>query len=260
MGEVVDAAVDAADDGPAARAAPLADTPSVQDGSAVRDVDRDRADRTPPWRLPDHPPAPDPVLAARLTRRARVLRVVAGTCLVGATAAPWISEDGPPLVLGPYVPRVWHLTVLLAVVGSCAALAASTACFEAEQHGARPGSRRWYVRLPVGLAKVVVLLAAWLAVGVSAVIGSLRAVTVLAPSSASGCRVVLVEGWADGSVQLLPAGEVRPRIVQAYGWDDGSGPAAQGAVHLWWVGERAVLTLDTSGVDMLSPWTISATC
>lgn len=197
--------------------------------------------RLPADRLP-----PDPVRARRLHRQAQVARVVATVSLLTVIALPGAVETGPPLVLGPYVPRAWHLVIALVLLGSGAALVAWWREVVAQDRGWPSGDRRWFVRLPINLAKGALLVVAWPAAGLGCLVGALTVTVVLDPASADGCRVVVQEhqGFStSGDVWLLEPGERRPHHVGTYAVSSAPALVTAGEYTLRWEEETAVLVV-----------------
>jgi hypothetical protein len=195
-------------------------------------------------------PEADPVRAARLARRAQRLRRCTAVGFAATVACAVPAEVGFRAVLpGGYVPRLWHLTVLLAVLATGCACAAVAAGVGARDHGHPPGDRTWWVRWPINLVKTLVPLIAWCAAGVSVLAGAFLSTTVLEPASAGGCRVVVdAEGGYDGgwgTVFLLPAGAVRAVPVGDYSFTGGTHRTAEAT----WAGESVTIRLlDAQGV------------
>jgi hypothetical protein len=187
-----------------------------------------------PYDVP-RPVTPDPVRAARLHRRARVLRWTAALALVLTVGSLRLAGQTDFLVLGDVVPRAWHLTLLLVVAGTACAVAGAWTGFAADDAGGPRGSTRWFVRWPVNLAKGVLLAVAWLTAAVAFLLGASSPVRVLDPPSPQGCRVVVREGFAGGGAVLVaPPGSVRAHEVGWYGSDIGPSPVAAGRYDLTW--------------------------
>jgi hypothetical protein len=195
-------------------------------------------------RLPTDGLPPDPARARRAHRQAAVLRVVAAVSLLTVIPLPGVVEDGPPLVLGPYVPRAWHLAVLAVLLGTGAALVAWAREIRAQDLGRPPGDPRWFVRWPINLAKGVLLVLAWPAAAYAYWLGASTTTVVLDPASAAGCRGVVQEHRffsTSGDVWLLAAGERRPRHVGTYRADVTPELVTAGRYTLRWEDETAVL-------------------
>lgn len=197
-------------------------------------------------RLPAEGLPPDPVRARRLHRQAQVARVVATVSLLTVIALPGVVETGPPLVLGRYVPRAWHLVIALVLLGSVAPLVAWWREMAAQDRGWPPGDRRWFVRLPINLAKGALLVVAWPAAGLGYLSGAITTTVVLDPASDGGCRVVVQEhqGFStSGDVWLLKPGEHRPHHGGTYRTDPAPALVTAGAYTLRWEDETAVLVV-----------------
>ncbi|GAA2498278.1 hypothetical protein [Terrabacter carboxydivorans] len=81
--------------------------------------------------------------------------------------------------------------------------------------------------------------------------------SVVDPSSAGGCRVVVQEQsflmGGSGAVFVLPAHGVVARRVSRYSTDDGYRPVEAGSSALTWTGERGHLEVLGSGADPVWP-------
>lgn len=196
----------------------------------------------------------DPVGARRWFRRGRGLRCSAGVLfLTTVPVARWALAETLPVVVGDLVVQPTYVGAALALLGSVAAVVGSLAGFRAQDLGARPGSRRWYVRWPVNAAKAAALVVAWCAAVVTFWFGTFSAdLRVLDPASAGGCRVAVLQGLGSGTIAVLPPGRIRPEEVGSYRADDAYTPISHGTFALTWDGETAHLEL--RGTEHAQVW------
>ncbi len=189
--------------------------------------------------------AADRERAARWHRWGCALRWSAGVLLLaGVPVARWAVSGPLPVVAGDLVVQPTYAGAALAVLGSVAAAAGSLVGSRAEDLGARPRSRRWYVRWPVNVLKAVALVAAWCTAVVTFWFGTLSSdLRVIDPASAGGCRVAVLQDLWGGTVAVLPPGALRPEVVGSYSSNDGYEPITHGTYALTWDGEIAELQL-----------------
>jgi hypothetical protein len=164
--------------------------------------------------------------------------------LLAVAVAWWSTEDHLPLVVGGVVVRPLVVGPVVALVATVAAAGGAAAGLAAEEVGAAPGSRRWYVRWPIDLAKAALLGAGWVAAGVAFLMGAAAGdPRLLDPPSPGGCRVLVVEKAFQSTIHLLPAGSFRAVPVRDYLGEAGPAPITLGAHELTWQGETAGLVL-----------------
>jgi hypothetical protein len=149
-----------------------------------------------------------------------------------------------PVVAGDLVVQPTYAGAALAVLGGVAATVGSLMGSRAEDLGARPGSRRWYVRWPVNALKAAAVVVAWCAAVVTFWTGTLSSdLRVIDPASAGGCRVAVLQDLWGGTIAVLPPGTSRPEAVGSYRSDDGYEPITRDTYALTWDGEIAELEL-----------------
>jgi hypothetical protein len=187
----------------------------------------------------------DPARAARWHRWGRALRwSAAASFVITVPVAGWAVVATLPVVVGGLVVQPTYAGAVLAALGSAAAVVGSLAGLRAEDLGARPGSRRWYVRWPVNALKAVAVVVAWCAAGITLWCGTFSSdLRVLDPPSAGGCRVAVLQDLGGGTIAVLPPGATRPEAVGSYASDDGYEPISRGTYALTWDGETAELGL-----------------
>ncbi|VTR76089.1 hypothetical protein [Cellulomonas hominis] len=197
-------------------------------------------------REPDPDLPADPRRATVLLRWSRVLRwSAAAMLLLPVAAAAWAVEIREPVVVAAwFVASPLVVGLALAVAATVVALGAAAVGLAAQEVGAPPGSRRWYVRWPVNTAKLALLLAGWAGAGLAFLFGlGLGDAHLLRPTSAGGCRVIVVERAYGGvDVYAAPAGAFRSRPVEDV-YDSGWAPVSLGTYDLTWDGETADLVL-----------------
>lgn len=168
----------------------------------------------------------------------------ASSFLVSVAVAQWAVADHLPLVVGDVVVRTVILGPATAALVTVLALAAAATELAAQEVGSTPGSRRWWVRVPVNLGKAALLVAGWSAACVSCLLGlGAGDPRLLDPPSPAGCRVLVAERAYGSSVHLLPPGAYRALPVGDARGGAGHAPISLGSFALTWTGESADLVL-----------------
>lgn len=175
-----------------------------------------------------------------------MLRWTTGILLASTVPIAWWSLSRVrPIVLGDLVLRPDLVGTGVLVLGAVLAVAGLLTEDSARRRGAPPGGTRWCIRWPINIGKSTLLLVAVMSVVLALFGSSFTGVPrVLDPASDDGCRVVVVEGFSGGTIQVLPAGAIRPIPVGSYSSDDGYGPIFGGTFRLTWAGQTAHLTLE----------------
>ncbi len=176
---------------------------------------------------------------------ARALRwTAAATFVLSVGVAWWAVEDDLPFVVGDVVVRPLLIGPAFAALATMAALAAAATGLAAHERGAAAGSRRWFVRWPVNLAKAGLLVAGWTGAAVAFLMGAAAGEPyLLDPPSPAGCRVLVVEHAYGAAAYVLPAGSFRAYPVWSDSGAAGLAPISLGRHALSWLGESADLEL-----------------
>lgn len=164
---------------------------------------------------------------------------------VGVACLSYYRHDDP-VVLGSFVPRYWHLAVILTVAG-LAALAASSYRRLVNEVEGRSRPRGLLRRVGVVLTTLTVLLVAAAALVPLSLGAAITTYHVLSPRGPDGCRIVVAEDTflllGSGRVFVLPAGAHQARQVAQFTTDDGYRPVSLGTYRLTWTGSEADLAL-----------------
>jgi hypothetical protein len=193
-----------------------------------------------------------------------------GIALFAGTLALVVSSFAWPavLVLGDRVTSAGDAAVALLGCGLLVGLLSRVLAVVDRRRGRgrsvpdAEGARR--ARSGRRLAVVLLVVGAGAGAAVSWALDSGSTSAVLAPASASGCRVVVQEHaflmGGSGSVFVLPAGAVVARRVSRYSTDDGYRPVEAGSFALSWAGERGHLEVSGSGFDPVWPRSHEVVC
>lgn len=209
----------------------------------LSEPDQERA--ADPPRVVDLPRLVDLHRAVVLHRWSRVLRWSAATLMVlPVPVVVWALKIDEPVVVARFLVEPLLVGPALAGVATVVAVCAAMVGLSAQEAGASPGSRRWFVRWPVNLAKFALLVVAWAGAGLAFLVGAFSGEAhLLSPTSPGGCRVVVVEhAYGGAALYVAPAGSFRSRPAGEVR-DAGAAPVSRGSYDLTWDGETADLVL-----------------
>ena len=191
--------------------------------------------------------------AASAPRRPGALAAVVPRCaglaaLVVAVALAWWTQDWvEPVVVAGFVPRRWHAVGAVMVIGFGLLVSAALVRVDSDDRLPELPRRPLLARVVTGAVATLAVLASATGFAVVSLSDAVTTFHVLAPSSDTGCRVVVGENSSllqgSGRVYVLPSGAHRPRLLASYGADDGYRPISMGTYRLRWDAESAHLTL-----------------